>query len=272
MSGRNRCRNAGRLQERTDDGVKTAWRIAAALALAAGVAWGQATPAPVPGRYNVMAAGYYAREVRDQEWRLKLVGEIPSLSGAYVVVHDAKGRLVYGGVIPHGKYPPEKPYQVAVKPDGIAGDYKIIIVGYQDDMLGLMTPFTDLPLEVYGGGTMSMGHDANAKPFFKVPEGVTKMKLGAYVGNLQVYDAAGKLVADTRKEGVKEKYDNTIEFPVIPGQVYRFERQTMYFRSYTPGAFFIGVRPEKCFVPDPELDKVKWWELVKERREQRTEN
>ena len=245
--------------------MKTTWRYVVAVLLAcSGFAWAQKAAPPV--RYNVMAAGYYVREIKDQEWHLTLTGEIPSLAGAYVVVHDALGRLVYGGVIPHGKHPAEKPYRVTVKPDGIAGDYKIIILGYQDDLLGLLTPFTDLPLEVYGGGSMSMGHDPNAKPFFMAPEGVTKMKLGAYAGHLQIYDAAGALVADTRKGGVKEKYDNTIEFPVTPGKVYRFERQSMYFRSYTPGAFFIALTPDRCFVPNPELEKVKWWELVKTAR------
>lgn len=242
--------------------MKTPWKcFVAALLLCGGAAWAQ-NPAPAV-RYNVMAGGYYAREVKDQEWHLTLTGEIPSLSGAYVVVHDAQGKLIHSGVIPHGKYPPEKPFRVTVKPDGVVGDYKIIILGYQDDLLGLVTPFTDLPLEVYGGGSMSMGHEPTAKPYFMVPEGVTKMKLGAYAGSFQVYDADNKVVADSRKEGVKEKYDNTVEFPVTPGKVYRFERQSMYFRSYTPGAFYIALSRERCFVPSPELDKVKWWELVK---------
>jgi hypothetical protein len=238
-----------------------------AAALAAGIlaplAWA-APPPPAAKRYNVMAGGYYARETQDQEWRLTLVGEIPSLPGAYVVVHDAQGRLVHAGRIPKGKYPPEEPYTVTVKPDGITGDYRIIIVGHQDDMLGLQVPFTDLPQEVYGGGSMSMGHDFTAKPYFRAPEGVTKIKLGAHQGQIQIYDAGNKLVADTRKGGGRERYDNTIEFDVKPGMTYRFERQTMYFRSYTPNAFFLAFTPGRWFAPDPKLLEVKWWELVKE--------
>lgn len=216
-----------------------------------------------PGRYHVMCNGYYAREVKDQEWHLTLVGEIPSQSGAYVVVHDAQGKCLHHGAIPQGKYPPEKPYLVTIKPDGVTGDYKIIILGHQNDMLGLNVPFTDLPYEVYGGGTMVVGPAANVKPFFKVAEDVTTLKLGAYKGQLRVIGAAGKTVADTREGAIKEKYDNTVEFDVVPGETYQLERECMYFRSYTPGEFFLAFTPERWFKPAPDLDNVKWWDLVK---------
>jgi len=233
--------------------------LLSALALAA-VALAQDVK---PARYHVMCNGYYAREVKDQEWHLTLVGEIPSRSGAYVVVHDAHGKCLHHGAIPHGMYPPEKPYLVTVKPDGVTGDYKIIILGHQNDMLGLSVPFTDLPYEVYGGGTMVVGPAANVKPFFKVAEDVTTLKLGAYKGQLRVIGAAGNTVADTRDGAIKVKYDNTIEFEVVPGETYQLERESMYFSSYTPGAFFLAFTPERWFKPSPDLDSVKWWELVK---------
>lgn len=214
--------------------------------------------------YSVFATGCYVREANNQEWSLRLVGKIPSLCGAYMVVHDAAGKTIYHGVIPHGSYPEDKPYVVTIKPDGIAGDYKIVIVGHQNDMLGLTAPFTDLPFEVYGGWTFAIGDDPNTKPFFKAPEGVTKMKLGAYKGHLKVFDKAGKIIADTRVGGQQMKYDNTVEFAVTQGETYQLHREEcFYFKSYLPGTFFIVFQPERWFSPSTNLDTIKWWEGVK---------
>jgi len=215
-------------------------------------------------RHQVMANGYYAREVRDQDWHVRIVGEIPSLCGAYLLIHDAKSRVIHHGVVPHGKYPSGKPFVVTVKKDGVVGDYKIIMVGHQRDKLGVTVPWTDLPYEAYGGSSFSIGHDLNIKPFFKPPPGVKKMHLGAYKGHLRVLDAKGKVVADTYTQGRKHgRYDNAVEFKVKPGATYTIERKCFYFRSYIPGTLFLAFERGRSFAPSPELDKVKWWELVK---------
>jgi len=212
--------------------------------------------------FSVMAGGYYAREAADREWHVKIVGEIPSLCGAYLVIHDAKGKSVFHGKVPHGKYPEDKPFVVTVKPDGITGDYKIVLCGNQDDLLGVQVPLTDLPFEVYGGTNFSLGHDADAKPWFKGPPGVSKIKLGAYKGQLKVLDKNGGVVADTRQSKMVEKYDNVVEFPITPGESYQIIRETMYFRCATPNTLFLCFDPARWFRPDEALDKVKWWECV----------
>jgi hypothetical protein len=209
---------------------------------------------------HVMADGYYAREVKDQEWHLRLTGEIPSLSGAYILVHDAAGKTVHHGIIPHGRYPSDKPHVVTIKPDGIVGDYKIVLVGHQNDMLGVAVPYTDLPFEVYGGHSFALGHNSGIQPCFRAPAGVFKMKLGAYKGSLKVLDPAGKTVADTRVGGQTEKYDSMIEFDVKPGVTYRLQLDCFYFRSSIPGTFFMTFDPARWFCPNPALDQVKWWE------------
>jgi hypothetical protein len=214
---------------------------------------------------TVLANGYYARETEDREWHLRLVGEIPSLCGTYIVIHDAAGKIIHHGMIPRGQYPADKPYEVAIKADGIVGDYKIIFVGHQNDRLGLSTPYTDLPFEVYGGegDSMSIGHALGVDLFFQVPAGVEKMKLGAYFGKLKVTDKAGAVIADTRVSGKVEKYDTTLEFAVKPGETYRLARECFYFRSFVPNTFYFAFDPARCFSPTSTLDQVKWWEGVK---------
>jgi hypothetical protein len=227
-------------------------------------------PRPLPGQavqdaehHHVMAGGYYAREVKDQEWHLRLVGEIPSLCGAYIVIHDAAGKIVYHGVIPHGQYPADRPYVVAIKPDGTVGDYKIVMVGHQNDLLGVTVPYTDLPSEVYGGANFTIGHEPDVEPLFRAPDGVTKMSLGAYKGHLKVADQTGRVVADTRVGGVLKKYDMTTDFDVKPGDTYRLQLECFYFRSYLPGTLFIAFDPARWFSPTAALDQVKWWEGIK---------
>jgi hypothetical protein len=240
----------------------------ALLCLAASLATGRVARCEgKPRRHNVMAHGYYVREETDRVWHLKLVGKIPSLSGAYIVIHNVEGKIIHHGPIPHGEFTQAKPYTVAIPKDGITGDYRMIMVGQQGDMLGVMIPWTDLPLEVYGGSSFSVGHDKGVKPIFKAPAGVTKMSLGAYKGHLKVRDAEGKVVADTEvngKSGSKRyRYDKMITFAVTPGATYTIERRCFYFRSYIPGTCYLTASPERWFKPSSELDKIKWWELIK---------
>ena len=61
-------------------------------------------------------------------------------------------------------------------------------MGSERDALGVAAPWTDLPHEAYGGGSMSVGNAPNVKVYFKAPEGVTKMSLGAFKGHLKVVD------------------------------------------------------------------------------------
>lgn len=239
-----------------------AWTMVGLLCLAAArltaVAAAQET-----NLHHVMAGGYYAREVRDQEWHLRLAGEVPSLCGAYVVIHDAAGKTIYHGLIPRGQYPADKPFSVAIPPDGIVGDYKIVLVGHQNDMLGVAAPYTDLPFEVYGGVNFTIGHAPGVNLYFQAPPGITNMNLGAYCGHLKVLDPAGKVVADTRVGGKPRKYDMTIEFDVKPGETYCLQRECFYFNSYMPGTLFIAFDPARWFCPNPALDQVNWWEGVK---------
>lgn len=210
--------------------------------------------------FQVMAGGYYMREPTDREWHIRLKGDIPSLAGAYIVMHDAKGKIVYRGEVPHGTYPPEKPYVVTVPKDGVTGDYKFVLIGHQNDMLGVRAPFTDLPFEVYGGTNFSVGHNPAVRVYFKATPGVTKQTVGGYKGEVQVLDRKGGVVADTRRLGYKgpKGRDHLVDFTPQQGTLYRMERKCFYFRAKP--AIYITFFPDRWFAPSPELDQVKWWE------------
>jgi hypothetical protein len=233
--------------------------MATGLALAAAVLALCAGKEPPQAR-RVMASGYYVREAEDREWRLRIVGETPSLCGAYMVIHDEAGKLLHHGEIPHGSHTADKPFVVTLPRDGRTGDYRIVIVGHQEDMLGLQTPITDLPLEVYGGTHFTVGHDPVAV-YFRAPEGLTKLTVGAYAGHLQVIKDPGGLVADTKKGYVDKKgRNNLVDFQPEPETLYRIERQCFYFTAQP--AIYLAFDPARWFAPSPKLQDVKWWEGV----------
>jgi len=220
---------------------------------------GQAPEKPV--HHSIMAANCYVRETADREWHLRFVGEIVSQCGVYIVVHDVEGTSLYHGPIPHGEYRPDKPHVVTIEKDGKTGDYGIIMLGTQKDKLGVEAPWTDLPYEVYTGGSLTIGR--SGRVYFRAPEGVTKMHLGAFKGHLKVLDRQEGTVVDTRKTGKKHgKYDNAVEFAVTPGKIYALETGN-YFQSYLPNTLYLTFDPDRWFQPSPEIQKVKWWETVK---------
>lgn len=230
---------------------------------------------PAPGTapaQHMMTQGYYVREPTDRAWNIKITGEVPSLPGMYVIVHDTAGKLLAARNIPHGTYPPDKPLILPFPPDGSSGDYKIYFVAQQDDYLGLNLPLSDLPYEVYSGGFSSLGQSKELIAF-KVSKDITRLGLRAYLGFLQIFDSDKKLIADSRAgislmvpgEQNKDFYntkDHPIEFPVDAERVYWLRADTMYFQPRDPT--FFAFDPQRLFEPDiAKLDAVKWWELVK---------
>jgi hypothetical protein len=122
----------------------------------------------------------YVRETKDREWHLYFSGEVPiySWAGASLIVHDATGRIIHREVIPRGVYPKDKPRVITIKPDGLTGDYRIVMVGHQIQFLGSCgTVSTDLAFEAFqpstnlvsanfwkvGAPTKSGGEEGSAK-------------------------------------------------------------------------------------------------------------
>lgn len=254
----------------------TVWKASLPILLAAGMVWpaspqaNEALPSASKPR-PMMAQGYYAREPQDRAWQVKITGRIPSLCGAYLMILGTGNKMLYKGRVPTGEYSEEKPFVVPFKPDGITGDYKIEILGQQNDYLGINLPLTDLPFETYSGEWLSIANDTNTLLAFRVPAGTKKAALKAYQGNLQVYDDKKQFVADS-KAGISvmmpddtnknfyHKRDSPIEFPVEVGKTYWLRTMTMYF---TPREkMFFAFDPARIFEPDPTLENVPWWELI----------
>ncbi len=209
---------------------------------------------------QVMADGYYARETTDGPWHIRIVGTVPSLCGAYVLVFGAGGDIVFRARIPHGTYPEDAPLLLKVPADGVTGDYKIKVIGHQRDLLGIQVPMTDLGAEVYGGTSFTIGHDEGRRIAFKVAD-QEELTVSAYKGHLKVRDAAGRVVADTC--GTPEtppqvsRYSNLVTFPAKAGETYWIEPTAFYFGAKS--RLFLTFDPDTWFLPNPLLDEVKWW-------------
>lgn len=218
---------------------------------------------PMPPVSQVMADGYYVRETRDQAWQLRIIGEIPSLCGAWILVHDRAGRKVVSRQIPHGAYPEEAPWVAEVPRDGIEGDYVIRIIGHQRDLLGVHVPLTNLPGEVYGGNRFTIGHERGRRIAFQVDASRREVKVGAYKGHLTVRDATNGIVADTRQHALPEagsefRFANVVKCAVQAGSTYWIVPEAFYFS--TDERLYLTYDPGRWFLPDAAIENVKWWQ------------
>ena len=237
---------------------KSRCSVVAFVAVLAPAVPGQGEPPPTSQQpRHMMARGYYFREPVDQDWEIRVIGQIPSLPGCYYILHDADGRLMLKRHVPHGVYTRAKPFVIRFPRDRKTGDYKLVVLGQQEDLLGPRMPISTLPYEVYGRTYFTAGHNDTAL-FFTVPEGVTKRNIRGYKGNIRVYEG-DKLVADAKKDGKLAGYDWSVDFPVEAGKFYWVERKCFYFRS-SDGLLLVFDR-KRWFVPDPKLDDHQWWEL-----------
>lgn len=243
------------------------WLMVGALIVSCALPARSAPDAPAAtAHYRMISSGYDAcfREPGDREWHLFFAGEVPvySWAGAAIVVHDASGKVIHREVIPRGVYPAEKPYVVTVKADGVTGDYRVVMVGHQIQYIGPCgVVWSDLPFEAYGGARVSVEQSPANKPWFKAPEGVAKMKLGAAKGHLRILDKDGKVVADTRLNPMKEKGGDAVEFAVTPGQAYRVELEVggAALIAYTPDRVYLSYEAARWFQPAPELATARFW-------------
>jgi hypothetical protein len=218
---------------------------------------------------RMMAQGYYFREPTDRAWTLKITGNIPSLPGAYLILHNAAGKVLYKGYLPYGEYSAAKPFIVNFPPDGMTGDYELHILGTQNDFLGIDLPMSDLPFEAYGGEWLSFNFAKTPVPF-KARAGITVLGMRSYGSYLKVLDDQMQIIADARA-GIKlmtpadsnknfyNTRDHPIEFPIDPDRYYWLTGEMMYFEPREP--IFFATVPAKLFEPDAKLDAVKWWEL-----------
>lgn len=205
---------------------------------------------------RMMMTAIDMRKAVDQDWELRIAGEIPSRAGTYLVMYNALGKLTLQKHIPHGVYDAQNPLVIPMAADGYVGDYRLHIIGQQEDMLGLLLPISSLPLEVYTGTYFA----ARQTPpiFFKAPPGVEVLHLhSARVG--QEIHEGDQLVLDTQKDGVQEKLTWVAPLKTRPDAVYSFRRMNvLYFGAKEPLHLCFDI--QRWFVPDPRLDDIQWWE------------
>lgn len=202
------------------------------------------------------------RETRDQEWHVRIVGTLPRGPGLYAMVYNDEGKRIVTCEIPFGVYTDAKPFLLTVPADGLAQEYVIKLVGQQDNFTGIRLPMTDLPFEVYRGRYFAIGYPTAPnqvrKVAFKLGPGM-KFAAQGHTGGFRILNAKGELVADSSKDGPKEK-GALFEPALRVGETYWID---------PPGIFYLGARdplyltfdPDRWFAPAGKLDidKLGWW-------------
>lgn len=183
------------------------------------------------------------READDQAWTLRVRGQVPSLAGCYLLVHDARGNLVLKTHVPHGDYTGAHPLDLAIPKDGWAGDYRILVVGREADVRGLDLPLTDLKFEVYGRtlfATRSKG-----PLWFRAEAGETPQEFSGHKGSMKVLEGGGQPLVG----------------PLQPGKLYTLDTTGTFYFNAKPGAY-LSFSSDRIFSPNPKLAEISWWQLV----------
>jgi hypothetical protein len=211
----------------------------------------------------------------DRDWHVRICGTVISPAGVYVVVSDVEGSVVCRGVIARGEYPSEAPFELKVPRDGVAGDYLLTIFGTQGDFSGILTPYTDLPYEVYGKtffhvirqGAARNRPYAVASPgglFFQVPPGSEDLTITQGEIAWRIHAADGSVVFDSGTHGRVEvnpannRRTQIGTFKATPGTTYILGHELYWFHAQPQ--LFVAVSPDRWFIPDPRLKlDLTWW-------------
>lgn len=214
--------------------------------------FGQTTE-PVEPR--LMMSNIYFHEDHDQPWELRIVGTVTSLPGVFLIIHDARGRITLKHHVPHGRYTADQPLIIPIPKDAYAGDYRMIILGYQEDIRGLHMPLASLPKEVYGGTVFAA---RNAPPlYFKAPPGVETLSIRSSSGKQQVYEG-DQVVLDTGTDGELQGRNWVAPLKVKPDAVYNFRNLNVFYFG-SPDGLLLCFDINRWFVPDNKITEIKWW-------------
>lgn len=221
------------------------------------VAWAQAKPEKAK-THNLFFQAAYLRESSDRPWQFRITGNVPSMPGCYLVVHDAKDKILLKRHLPHGKIEVDKPLVIDMPADGVSGDYRVVIIGFQNDTLELNLPLTNLPQEVYG--RTGFAARADSALHFRVPDGMQQLTVSAYSGGLRLMQGEQKVV-DVKEQGKLEGRNYVAKVALSPGVDYRLEPYGTFYFGVEEGIFFTSDL-RGWFVPDAKLEEVKWWQLI----------
>lgn len=209
-----------------------------------------------PAEPRLMMSNIYFHEEHDQPWELRITGNVPSFAGMLLMMHDARGNITLKRHVPHGQYAADQPLIIPIPADGIAGDYRLIILGHQEDIRGLHMPLSSLSKEVYDGTNFAA---RNAPPlYFKAPPGVETLRISSYSGQQQVYEGE-QVVLDTKTDGELTGRTWVAPLKIKPNAVYNFRNlKVFYFGS--PDGLLLCFDINRWFVPDQKLSEIRWWQ------------
>jgi len=215
------------------------------------------SPTPSPVGNHLYFKEIIVRETVDSSWKMVFTGQVPSLPGAFLILHNAEGGVLFSQRLPRGEYTETAPFVVEIPKDGKTGDYRMIIVGQQDDMMGFNLPLSSLPSEVY---TSSQFATRSEPPLWFVAH-AGKHVFGGSSGAVKVFDAEKLLLDTPPKPGAKRATTSSGELVLEEGKTYSLDtRQTFYF-SVEPQVF-LTFDKDRLFLPDERLMAIKWWQLT----------
>jgi len=199
------------------------------------------------------------RKEEDRDWKVRIAGKVPSLAGCYLIIFNSKGERLLMEHIPSGEYSLEHPLEFTVAKDGTRGDYQMVIVGHEHDVMGIKLPLTDLKKEVYG-----YSYFAKRVPqsvwFLSDPEVKQYEITSGGSSKLAVLDD-GKPVLAPGSSMHKGRKKTELNGVLTPGRVYELQTTGTFYFSAKPG-IYLAFDPSRCFLPDPALQKVAWWRLT----------
>lgn len=224
---------------------------------------------------SVRSDGIYCREDVDRDWQVQIVGQVNCPGGIYIAVTGVEGNVIARGGVPRGQYPPEKPFCIKVPKDGRTGDYLLSVFGTQNCFADIRTPYTNLPLEVYGKTFFQVTRQGAARNrpyteaapgglYFQVPAGSDEIAFTQDNVAWRIHALDGSVIYDVCKDG-KTQVNPSNKRPTLsgtfkgtPGTSYILGHEFFWF--YAKPNLFLAVSPQRWFVPDERLRlEPGWW-------------
>ena len=196
------------------------------------------------------------RKEEDTAWKVRIAGKVPSLAGCYLIIYNSKGERVLMKHIPSGDYSPEHPLEFNVAKDGTQGDYQMVIIGHEYDVMGIKLPLTDLKKEVYGYSCFAKRVPQSVW-FLSDPE-VKEYEITSSRSSKLAVLHDGSPVLTPRSNVHKGREKTALTGALEPGRVYELQTTGTFYFQATPGVY-LAFDPSRCFLPDPALQKVAWW-------------
>ncbi len=205
------------------------------------------------GGHQLYFSGAFVRTVPGEEWSIRITGRVPSLSGCYLLVHDAKGNVRHEQAIAQGDYE-DNPLEIRIPKSERAEDLRCVIIGQQEDVMGVNLPLTTLAYEVYGG--KHFGKRSADILYFR-PEGPNaELAIWGSAGSVKVLKE-GRLLLEAKPETAKRK--SPVAFHFTPGELYQLDTSHTFYFGMSHVAY-LAFEPGRLFQPDPALASAPWWQ------------